>query len=103
ETCFNGSTVGGPWLTWVGVHILEGPVELQWVHGRGTVVNASTTSRTTGWTSCFNGSTVGGPWLTAAIADELAHRCSASMGPRSGEGLPFLGARLSLGCAGKTA
>src|SRR5437773_919019 len=85
---FNGSTVGGPWLTLTKQGWPMKVSELQWVHGRGTVVNACGTKHDLeahqlqwvhgrgtvvnhrSWSSCrfrsrrFNGSTVGGPWLT---------------------------------------
>ena len=107
ESRFNGSTVGEPWLgrnrrpiphalarlQWVHgrrtVVRASSPVapfiptELQWVHGRRTVVRSAAAS-ISATVSSFNGSTVGEPWLGRQDKyKNRIHRVSASMGPRS--------------------
>src|SRR5579862_5002155 len=61
--CFNGSTVGWPWLCGHVAERLRAVVVLQWVHGRMAVVMQAADADRADRAGRFNGSTVGWPWL----------------------------------------
>ena len=71
--------------------------ELQWVHGRRTVVRGSGHTGLSTAGRRFNGSTVGEPWLGPWRATRREHHCPSFNGSTVGE--PWLGWQAPLGCS----
>ena len=109
KSCFNGSTVREPWLSFIVFNMAilrkiasmgprsenrgyqqapgseEGaaPGRLQWVHGPRTVVMLPRALSIKHLIQCFNGSTVREPWLLQGDSQLGQEGQLASMGPRS--------------------